>query len=177
MELAPSADPLAPGRYTRSTFSPAISFVVDGPWRAVQLFDGFFDIQQDIGTPDVIAVQFAKPSALFGADGEAIELTDPVKAAEILGQNTGLSVLETSATSVGGRDGIAITVETAGSAGAVVMRLPPGDLSILEGRRLWMAFFDTPDGILAIMVGGSIAKWDAALAAARPVLESIEIGG
>jgi hypothetical protein len=30
--------------------------------------------------------------------------------------------------------------------------------------------------VLAILVGGSVAKWDEALAAAEPVLESVTIG-
>jgi hypothetical protein len=52
----------------------------------------------------------------------------------------------------------------------------PGVLQIAPGRRLWCAFFDTPQGVLAIMVGGSVASWDEALAAAEPVLESVTIG-
>ena len=55
------------------------------------------------------------------------------------------------------------------------MQTPPGALRIDPGR-LWMAFFDTPDGLLAIMVGGSVATWDEALGAAEPVLESVRIG-
>jgi hypothetical protein len=55
------------------------------------------------------------------------------------------------------------------------MRLPRGRIAILPERRLWMAFFDTDPGLLAIMVGGSIEQWDQALATAEPVLESIEI--
>jgi hypothetical protein len=175
MELANSPGPLPPGRYTRTGFSPAITFEVDGPWHAVQLYTGFFDIQQDVDTPDVIAVQFAKPSALYGEDGLAVELTDPSLAAGILGANPGLTVLETSSSRIGGLDGFQVTVE-AGTSNAQVMRVPPGPLSILEGRRLWIALFNTPDGILAIMIGGSVATWDAALTTAEPVLESIEIG-
>ena len=53
---------------------------------------------------------------------------------------------------------------------------PLGALGIDIGRRLWIAFFDTPDGLLAVMVGGSVSKWDEALAAAEPVLESVRIG-
>ena len=56
------------------------------------------------------------------------------------------------------------------------MHTPPGPLSILPGRRLQIALFTTPDGILAILVGGSIAKWTEATAAAQPVLDSIKIG-
>jgi hypothetical protein len=53
--------------------------------------------------------------------------------------------------------------------------VPPGDLGIDSGRNLWIAFFDTEDGVLAIMVGGSTAKWDQSLAAAEPVLETVTI--
>jgi hypothetical protein len=69
-----------------------------------------------------------------------------------------------------------VTVVHAAGEAVHVMTVPPGPLSILPGRRLWIAFFDTPTGLLAIMVGGSVATWDEALAAAEPVLESIEIG-
>jgi hypothetical protein len=37
--------------------------------------------------------------------------------------------------------------------------------------------FDTPDGVVAVMVGGSVARWDDALRLAEPVLESVTIGG
>jgi hypothetical protein len=67
-------------------------------------------------------------------------------------------------------------VENAGEAHARVLEVPPGPLGIDPGRRLWVAFFDTDDGLLAIMIGGSFAEWQSALAAAEPVLESIRIG-
>ena len=56
------------------------------------------------------------------------------------------------------------------------MQVPPGALGIDPRRRLWIAFFDAHDGLLAIMVGGSVARWDEALAVAEPVLESVRIG-
>jgi hypothetical protein len=52
----------------------------------------------------------------------------------------------------------------------------PGALSIDEGRRLWIAFFDAGDGVLAIMVGGSAGTWEEALLAAEPLLETVTIG-
>src|SRR5262245_66616600 len=69
-----SASPrLAAGRYTRAGFEPRITFEVsDGAWAAVQLFDGFFDIQQDVGSPDVLAVQFCRPAALVAAGLEPV---------------------------------------------------------------------------------------------------------
>jgi hypothetical protein len=125
--------------------------------------------------PELIAVQFARPSVIFGEGG-----TDPVTTAEAaverLSGNPALNVVETSDSRIGGLDGSQITVENSGVAHATVMHVPPGPLGIDPGRRLWIAFFDTSEGLLAIMVGGSVAHWDEALAAAEPVLESVQIG-
>ena len=174
-ELVAGTDPLAPGRYTRSGFAPRISIELDEGWRAVQLLDGFFDVQRDVGSPDVIAVQFAAVRSVHGAEG-ATATTDPDEAVAILETHPGLEVLETSESLMGGLTGAQVTVENAGDAHAEVIEVPPGPLGIDPGRRLWIAFFETDDGLLAVMVGGSVARWDAALVAAEPVLESVEIG-
>jgi hypothetical protein len=166
---------LPPGRYTRSAFEPQITIALKEGWRAVQLFDGFFDVQQQVGSPDVIAVQFANVRGVHGAEG-ASATTDPDEAVEILGTNSGLTVLETSESRMGGLTGAQVTVENAGAAHAEVMDVPPGPLGIDPGRRLWIAFFETGYGLLAIMVGGSVERWDEALLTAEPVLESVEIG-
>ena len=68
-ELTATGEPLDPGRYTRASFAPTITLELDGSWQAVQLAGGFFDVQQEVGSPDVIAVQFAKPIGIFGAEG------------------------------------------------------------------------------------------------------------
>ena len=176
LELTASAS-LVPGRYTRSGFAPRITFLVDDPaWAAVQLFGGFFDIQRDQGTPDVIAVQFAKPEAIYGADDIAVSVTGASNARDTLKQNPTLKLVEESTSKIGGLDGVQLTVETAGDTRAHLMDLLPGALSMDPGRKLWVAFFDTPDGLLAIMIGGSVAKWQAALDAAEPVLETVTIG-
>ena len=178
MELtASTTTPLAPGTYTRSGFEPRITFALDATdWYGVQLLTGFFDVQQDVGSPDVIAVQFARPSTIFGAGGTEVQLTEASAAEAALRQNPGLTVTGASPSTIGGLDGYVIEVENTTVDAARVMRVPPGPLSILKGRKLWIAVFDTASGVLAIMVGGSIAKWDATLLAAEPVLESIHIG-
>ena len=175
-ELTATGQALAAGRYTRAGFAPRISLELDGSWQAVQLGAGFFDVQQRVGSPDVIAVQFARPSAIFGAGAASEPAPSAEAAVELIGANQGLSVLESSESRIGGRTGSQVTVENAGDAHARVMQVPAGALGIDPGRRLWIAFFDTPDGLLAIMVGGSVAMWDEALAAAEPVLESVRIG-
>ena len=175
-ELATSPDPLPAGTYTRSSFEPPITIELDGSWSGVQLLDGFFDVQQDVGSPDVIAVQFAAPRAVYGAGAASVEATTAEAAAAAVAANPALDVLGQDGSRTGGLEGITIEVQNAGDAHARVMTVPPGPLGIDPGRRLWIAFLDGPDGLLAVMVGGSVARWDEALAAAEPVLESIRIG-
>ena len=174
-DLIDTGQPLAAGRYTRTGFEPRIELELDGTWQAVQLFDGFFDVQQDVGTPDVIAVQFARPSRIDGADG-AVEPADAAEAVELVRANPDLTVVESSDSRIGGLSGHQVTVANEGMAHARILLVPPGPLGIDPGRRLWMAFFDTDAGLLAVMVGGSTARWDETLAAAEPVLESVVIG-
>jgi len=52
-----------------------------------------------------------------------------------------------------------------------------GTTGIDGGRKLWIGLFDTPEGLLAVLVGGSIAKWQQALDAAEPVLETVVVPG
>ena len=166
---------LAPGRYTRHDFAPRVTFEVDDQWAGRQVFEGYFTIQQgDEEDPDVIAVQFARPIAVHGADGR-VEPTDAADAVAILETNPDLDVVETSSSQMGGLEGSQITIENSGSAGVNFMELPRGTISLNPERRLWIAFFDTDEGLLAIMVGGSIERWDEALAAAEPVLDSVDI--
>src|SRR5687768_16332008 len=66
-ELAATGESLPPGLYTRSNFEPPIRLELDGSWEAVQIADGFFDLQKMAGTPDVIAVQFANVIGIVGA--------------------------------------------------------------------------------------------------------------
>lgn len=177
-DLIDTGQPLEAGRYTRTGFEPRIELELDGTWQAVQLFDGFFDVQQDVGTPDVIAVQFARPGRIDGADG-ADEPADAAHAVELVRANPALVVIERSASRIGGQSGQSghqVTVANEGAVHARIMLVPPGPLGIDPGRRLWIAFFDTDAGLLAIMVGGSTSRWDEALAAAEPVLESVVIG-
>lgn len=173
-ELTATTEPLEPGRYTRRGFEPVATIELGEGWRAVQLFDGFFDVQQQVGSRHVIAVQFANVGGVHGADG-ATATTDPDEAVDRLGTNPGVTVIETSVSRIGGLSGAQVTVENAGDAHAEILDVPPGPLGIDPGRRLWIAFFETDDGLLAVMVGGSVERWDEALLTAEPVLESVRI--
>jgi hypothetical protein len=175
-ELRSTTEPVPPGRYTRSSFAPLITLTLTVGWRAVQLHEGFFDVQRDVGSPDVIAVQFARPSVVYGAEGESVEAVTAAEAAEALRSNPDFEIVGDNAAAIGDAQGQVIEIENAGDAHASVLAVPPGPLGIDPDRRLWVAFLDTPDGLLAVMVGGSVATWQQAMDAAEPVLESIQIG-
>ena len=166
---------LAPGRYTRHDFAPRVTFDLDGEWYGRQVLQGYFTVQQGgERNPHVIALQFARPSGLFGSNGEE-EPSDAADAAAILETNPDFDVVETSTSQMGGLEGSQITIENTSGDVVNLMRLPRGVIGLDPDRRLWIAFFDTDAGLLAIMVGGSIERWDEALAAAEPVLESVQI--
>ena len=177
LELAASPAPLPAGSYTLAAFLPSVSLAVDGTWTSVNRFPDFFDVQQDVGSPDVIAVQVARPRSIIGADGARIAVGLPREAAATISENPGLTVVEQSASRMSGLTGRQITVENATGRFVGVLDVGAGTVSIDTGRRLWMGFFGTPEGLVVVMVGGSVATWDRALTMAEPVLESIRIGG
>ena len=172
----PTSGPLAAGSYTDASFSPSVTFEVADGWSVGSIADGFFDVQQLQGTPDVIAVQFGRVDGIVGAGKTVLQPKNATEAARTIDDNPGLLVIDESESQMSGLTGSNVVVENRSQAHAQVLRVPAGTLGIDSGRRLWISLFDTEDGVLAIMVGGSVAKWDAALRAAEPVLESVAIG-
>ena len=178
MELTAGTAPLAPGTYTRGGFRPPVRFSIeDDGWVVGTLHDGFFDIQQDPGSPDVIAVQFARVLAVVGSGGSMTTPTDAEDALESIKANPGLVVLGESPSQLGGLEGWTVEVENAGATTTSVMQVTLGTLAFDPNRRLWISLFDTADGLLAVLVGGSVTGWDRALEVAEPVLESVVIDG
>ena len=176
-ELTASPAPLPAGTYTVAAFVPTVTLDVDGTWSSVNRAPDFFDVQQDVGSPDVVAVQVVRPAGIVGADGTPASPTDPAAAIETLRSNPGLMEIEASESRIGGLTGRQVTVENTTGRIVEVLRVGAGTVSIADGRRLWTAWFATPDGLVGIMVGGSVATWDRALGLAEPVLESIRFGG
>jgi len=171
--LGAPGEELAGGRYTREGFEPRITFAVGGGWTAEQAGSGFFDIQDEPGSLDVVAVQFAN----VVGDASADEVIAEIQA------NAQLSASDPESVEIGGLEGTRIVVETADPAESdppvfrPVLVVAAGPLSIASGRRLQVNLFDTPNGVLAILVGGSKAEWDRALEMSAPVLDSVTIGG
>jgi len=171
-ELTASPAPLPPGTYTRAAFRPAVTLELNRGWTSVNQFDDFFDVEQNVGSPDVIAVQIARPRGLVGGSGVQ-SVGTPREARQVLSENPGLTIGASSHSRIGGLDGQVFEVENQTGQHVGVMVLGPGTLGIDPGRKLRIACFMTSEGLVAVMVGGSVTKWDEALAAAQPILESI----
>lgn len=172
----PASGELDAGSYTRAAFQPPITFTLEEGWSVGSVSTGFFDVQQQKGTPDVIAVQFASVQAVVGGSGQTVAATQAADAAAAIAQNPGLTVLGESDSRLGGLTGFTVEVENAGDAHVGILDVPPGRLGIDPERRLWVSLFDTANGVIAVMVGGSTDDWEHALLVAEPVLESVVIG-
>ncbi len=162
--------PLPPGRYTKTGFVPTIEFTVGDGWSGQQVAQGYFDIEQNPTSPDVIAVQFAN---LNGASLGA--LIDQATSQP----NT--KVIDQGEITIDGRPGVYATVETTDPADThppvfrPVLSTAAGPLSIASGRRLQINLVEVSSGFLAVLIGGSMAKWDETLAQAQPVVDSVTI--
>ena len=175
-ELIAGSGPLVPGTYTHTGFRPPLTFAVEDGWVPGTVTSGFMDVQQDPGTPDVIAVQFAQVDRVVGAGRSATPATTVDAVVRAIHANPGLVVIDESASRLGGLEGLNVTVENQNATHSPIMDVSAGRLGIDPKRRLWISLFETPDGVLAVMVGGSAATWDHALAVAEPVLESVAVG-
>jgi len=172
MDLPAPGTELEPGRYTNPSFTPRVEFSVDEGWTTVQQTAGFFDIQDEPGSLDVVAVQFGNVVGTDVAKVVANDLADNVDFA-----NGGVEGVE-----IDGYEGFRVTLESTDPLDTnppifhPVIRLTPGDVSIASARRLDLTLLDVDGEVLAIMVGGSIAEWDHAMEIATPVIESVQIG-
>ena len=163
-----ATEPLEPGRYSHDAFEPALSFEVGPGWRAVQEVPGFFDIEREPGTPDVVALQLARP---IGAE-TAAGLVATIEARE------GLRARASRPIQIDGIAGRSIVVDAADSDIAAnrfvpVLEVAAGPISIASGRRLRVDLVDTSDGLLAVLIVGYERDWAAALGASEPVLASV----
>ena len=166
----PAGTRLRAGTYINDEFEPTILFSVRKGWTTEQQTTGFFDIQDKPGSPHVIAVQFANVAA--DTVDEALE--------ELTGQpNT--RVVEQDSSTIDDHTGVVVVIETTDAPDTdpplfrPVLTTLAGPIAIASGRRLWVSLLPVQNGVLAVMVGGSIAQWDRALRVAEPVLESVRI--
>jgi hypothetical protein len=167
--------PLAAGRYTRGAFVPRVTFEVDEGWLAVEAGARFWHLQRGLDPAGAVAVMFARPDGIFRNPGQLMAPSTAEAAADALGRNTAVEIVASDSSQISGLTGLLLELEAAGDE-AQVVHVPPGALAIPPGERMWLAMFDTPEGLVAIIVQGAAADWDAVLGSAEPVLESVTIG-
>jgi hypothetical protein len=160
--------PVEPGCYRREGFEPAFTLDVPAGWFAVQDVPGFFDLEREVGTLDVTAVQFARPS----------DLTSAADAGDTIRARSGLVIDGPTAIEVGDLEGVRLVVDAAdpdidAQVFVPVFEIALGPISIASGRRLELRLVDTSAGLLSILIGGSVRTWDLARSAAEPILDSI----
>lgn len=170
-----SDTPLAAGRYTRGAFVPRVTFEVEEGWLAVEAGARFWRLEREPDAPEAVTVMFARPDGIYRDRGQLMAPSTAQAAADTLGANGALDVVSSDSSRMSGLTGLLLELETA-AAEAQVLHVPPGALTVPPGERMWLALFDTPEGLVAIIVQGSAADWDAVLVAAEPVLESVTIG-
>lgn len=168
--------PLAPGRYTHPAFTPATSIEVGEGWFGAHLYADFYDVQVDPDTPDVVAVQLARPSAIHSSVIGTDPATTAAAAAATLAGNETLEATVPEAVTVDGRAGMRMTVTARLDAETPIMEIEEGTLSILGGRRLELTLVEVDGELLTILLGGSVADWERAIELGHPVVGSVLIG-
>ena len=80
----PDPTALPAGTYTKPGFRPPVPFAIEDGWFAGTVTDGFFDVQQEKGTPDVIAVQFAHVDGVASAAASPMSATTAAAAVKAI---------------------------------------------------------------------------------------------
>jgi hypothetical protein len=172
MPLPESGISVPAGTYTKPDFSPEVTFHLEVGWTSAHDIPGFFDVQQDMDTPDVIAVQFAR----------VVGFSTAAEAAASFATADHVVPGPVESIALAGRPCLRVLVETDDPPGTdppvfrEMLRVQAGPLSIASARRLLVHLVDTDDGVLAVLVGGSLAQWDRTMRTAQPVLDSLSIG-
>ncbi len=120
---------------------------------------------------------------MFGTSNAEVDVTSLHAAAivEILRTNAALDVGVANTAPIAGLPARTVDIDTTTARGSEppifspVLRIAAGPISLASARRLRVALLELPDGPLAILVGGSIARWDHTLAVALPVVASIRL--
>jgi hypothetical protein len=150
--------------------------VEDGVYAPGPVIPGFTAVRRTSSGSDIVIVRFIRPSAIHTAPDATVDATTAAAAVAALQGNSALVDLGSSESRMSGLTGLAIELEAAAADSPKVMLRGTISFVLEPGLRAWIAFFDTPDGLLAIMVQGTSAAWERDLGLVEPLLESVTIG-
>ena len=184
-DLGISAGAVPAGRYRLQGFDPGITVELDGSWQSLAQQSGYASITQvtrPASSKPYAAgtlIQITRAVTVVSGPDEEIKPTTASEAVDALRGGLGAMVIESSDSRMGGLEGRQVTVERPGEGPPMsrdvvgVLEIPAGSIVLFPGTRLWIAYFDQADGVVAIVVHSSIKNWDAELAAAEPLLEQV----
>ena len=164
--------PLAAGSYSVGS-SPAIGFTLDDGWTTSSTDPGAFDLQKE---PAYIGV--GTVSQVFDADRNGADAgTDPAAAATLFGANTSLTVTPTQPVTIGGAEGVTFDVTTASDTPVFGFLAGGGQVyRFTTDVTVRVDLVASGGTLLVITVEAPPAQFDAALALAQPVIDSMTFG-
>ncbi len=162
-ELPADTANLTPDRYARPDLIPGVSFAVDDGWSSGTLDQGSIEIHHAAGGDEVVVMLANVTAESASAAADAVQATQ------------GISVLATSESRMSGHTGPNLEVESTTDTSIDLLSTASSTIALEPDARLWLSLFDTAGGVLAVAVIADGGTWDAALLAAEPFLESVEI--
>jgi hypothetical protein len=177
LELFTPTGKLPPGRYVYSGFDQPMTFELDGTWTTTTQSIGYFDLVPDPG-PGQLQV-----GLIDGIETGSDSMAKPTSAvaAAALRAYMGDNVVETREATIGGRTGPELILKRPGEPGGVLsvwalLSISLGTIGLSPGQQLSIVFFETPEGLIAIVTRGMLDNWQAAVDRAKPVIDSIAFG-
>jgi hypothetical protein len=168
---------LLAGRYVYHGFELPMTFELDGTWTTTTQSSGYFNLISD---PGGTILQVGRVEYVHAGPDSDVDPTTADAAVATIRTAMANNVLETHGATLGRRPGTEVTLSRAAEPGALrsyniwaVYGVAPGTVGLGPGDQMSITFVDAPDGLIAITVSGSVADWDATLARAKPVVESI----
>lgn len=186
-DLQLSAGVVPAGRYRLPGFSPGVTVELDGSWQAVAIqpgYAGLTQIARPPGSTPYRAGTLVQITEVDSAGSDAALVKQPTTAAQVveaLRASLGDMFVGSTGSKIGGIEGTQVTVARPGDGPPMslnvveVLDVPPGSIVMEPGNRLLIDLLQGSSGVIAVIVNSSTANWDAELAAAQPVLDSIEI--
>ena len=167
------------GRYTFSGFVPRVTLDLDANvWRLGPKIEGFFALVRSADGQGAIIIRFVRPTTIFNGPDTTVEATTSAAAVAALQGNSALVDKGSNEARLGGLSG-GIVIEIESSDPAAVpkfMERGPISFTVEPGTRVWLAFFDLPDGLLNVQILGSSAEWERDLGLVEETMETVTIG-
>jgi len=164
---------LEPGTYWFNGFDPWLEVTVREGWEVGHFHDNFFDLFLEGDFP---SIGFGRFAAVKHRDGTTIEATSAQVVVDGLRSNPELEVADVGPASVAGLTGRTVDIR-AKSQQVPLFGTPDGDFRFDPEFLSRWHILDVPGGAIEILIAARPGRLDEAIAATRPVLDSVRLVG